>query len=281
MAKKTATAETAIQTTGSTAMAESHDYGDDAVPVGQVAPGYEHQTGQDTTVPFIKLLQPMSPEVVEQKIVGAMPGMWCNTVTGKLYKAPEGLLFVCGTTRHDYGEFVPRDAGGGFVGRHAIDSELVAKAKAASNKFGKYTHPESGNELVETFYMFGAECDDESALGMAVIAFKSTMIKTYKMAMSQLRSHTVVIGDQKRTPPLFAHLMRLTARIDKNEKGTFAIPVFAPAIEGSVARSLLSPSDDRFIMAKACKELVDAGTAKVNYDQQDDLPKGEDGKPLF
>jgi hypothetical protein len=292
MAKKVVAEEQALTTQGTQEIGEAFDYGELAVPAGQLAPGYENQTSEDTALPFLKLCQSNTPEVAESKIDGLAAGMWLNTVTGRFWKNPKGLLFVPSQTTHEYTEYTPRDEGGGFVARHAIDSQVVAKAKAESKSFGEYyvVREDGGkNELSETFYVFGVACDEElpTPLGMCVIAFKSSMIKCYKSWMTQIRSHTIDQGGQKKSPPLFSHLARFTTEGKKNDQGFFHVPVYTPGVEGSVARSCLGPTDERFLMAYACKKMVDAGAAKVNYEKQEgggsagELPKGPDGKPIF
>jgi len=279
MAKKAAVEEsTALETQGTTEMA-AFDYGDDS------GRGFENQTSQDVSVPFIVLLQSISPVVAEQKVAGAQAGMWMNTVTNQLWGNPQGLLFVPGTTRHEFAEFIPRKIGGGYVGRHAIDSEVVAKAKAESKKFGSYfvdTEDRAGygkdgehlgNELTEMFYVFGAFCDDHEPLGMAVLGFKGTMIRTYKNWMSQIRQ-------VKGKPPLFAHLARFTTEGKKNNEGFFHVPVYTPA-NGSVISSLLAPDDPRFLAGKECMEMINSGAAKVNYEQSANPDSEDSGKPPF
>jgi hypothetical protein len=266
MAKNTKTENTEIQTQGTQAMAI--DYGEDAVDVGQVAPGYENHTNEDTAIPFIYLLQSNSPVVAEGKVPGAAAGNWYNSVTGDLFKNPDGLLFVAAATRHEFLRYTPREKGGGFKGRYAIDSAEVAKAKAESKKFGEYFFdgdPE-GDELSETFTVFGAVCTPEGALGMAVVPFKGTGIKCYKNWMTQVRAQTVIINGQKKVPPLYCHFARLTTEFKKNNEGTFWVPKYEPAL-GTVTKSMLAPTDERFQMAKAVKMLLDMGTAKVDYSQ--------------
>lgn len=258
----------ALETTGTKAIA-TFDYGDDAVGISDgPGKGYEHQTAHDNAIPFLVVLQQGSPVVAEQKIPNARQGMIMNTVTKQLWENPEGLLFVPATTRHQYTEFKPRDLGGGFRGQHEIDSPIVKKAIANSKAFGEY-HTDDGNELVETFYVYGAIANmDGSANGMAIFAFTSSKIKVYKNWISVVRAHTITDprGNKVR-PPLYAHLTRITTEMIKKDNNIWNNPIMSPAVKNSVDLSLLAPDDERFMMAKACKELVDSGAAKVNYDQ--------------
>ena len=277
--------EKALVTQGTQAVGAVMDYGDDAVVVGEgPAKGYEHQSAQDGAMPFMVILQPMTPAVSEGTVDGAKAGMVMNTVTKQLFGNPEGVLFVPATTRHQYTEFVPRERGGGFRGQHEIDSPIVKAAVAKSKEFGEYYTPD-GNELIETFYVFGAICSEQGeALYPAVIAFTSSKIKVYKNWISTIRQHTLPHPQdptKKIIPPLYAHLTRLTTEMKKNDKGVFHVPVLRPAIENSVPKSLLDRTDPRFQLAKVCKELVDGGQAKVNYDQAQGENRSDDGPPPF
>lgn len=272
MAKKTAATEELV-TQGTQALS-APDYGDLAAPAGQVAQGFENQSNQDVSVPFIKLAHAMTPAVTEGKVEGLAPGMWFDSVTGRTWKNPKGLLFVAATTSHEYTEFKSLDEGGGFVGRHPIDSPLVAKAKAESKKFGEYfvIREDGGrNELTETFYVFGIACDEDEALpvGFGVIGFKSSMIKCYKTWMTQVRAHTITINGQKRTPPLFAHLNRFTTEVAKKDKFLYPVPIYTPGVNGRISDSLLQPTDERFVAAMSLKDMMDRGIAKVDYAAQE------------
>lgn len=294
MAKKQDTKfeEKSLATTGTTEMA-SYDYGDDAVAPGQVAPGYENQTSQDTSIPFISLLQPISPVVVQQSVEGAVAGMWMNTVSKQLFKGSEGIYFVPSTTRHEYLQFKPRKIGGGFVTRYDITDPIVEAAKKASKKFGEYyvdnledkRTGEDGDELTETFTVIGVLCSDEGeVITPAIIPFKGTMIKCYKNWMQQIRAFQHVTPDgRKQIPPIYSHLARFTTKLEQKNGNNFFVPVFTPAL-GTIRDSLIGPSDDRFMAAKGVHMMVNAGSAAVNYDKatpDDGLPKDADGKPLF
>jgi len=243
--------------------------------------GYDGQTSEDVAIPFINLLQAMSPEVQDDGVEDARPGMLIDSVTGELYKEFE---FTPAFSQHVYVEWIPRDAGGGIVTTHGLDSDIVKAAKARSAQFGKYT-TEDGNDLVETFYLFGIVSVDGSPRGMAVQAFTSTKIKAYKAAMTRLRSYTLPLEDGRRiSPPMFAHLLKVTTKQQKNTKGSFYVPSLVPAVENDVAKSLLPTNDIRFQMAKECYELVkegkatadtkgqEAGAASVAGDPEEDMP---------
>jgi hypothetical protein len=110
--------ETALST-------EVLDFGDDA------GLGYENQSNDDIQIPFINVLQGLSPEVTAEDS-DYKAGMIFNTVTQEAVKGSEGMVIVPVTTQHIFVEWIPRDKGGGYVGTHLPESEVVQKAKAES-----------------------------------------------------------------------------------------------------------------------------------------------------
>jgi hypothetical protein len=210
------------------------------------------------TMPIVSLLQSNSPAVEDER---AKAGQWWHTVTEIAYDAP---LFVPSLIQRVYGEFTPRDDGGGFHGHHAADSEVVKRALAESTEFGKFFTPD-GHELIDTFHLYGVLCDDSQPIAMAVVLIKRTAIKPFRAWRNRLRMYRLL---GKRTP-LSAHLTRLSAVKRKNEKGSFYVPSFSPALEDSVFESLLRLDDSRRIGSEEVRNLVLQGNVRVEHDQDD------------
>lgn len=232
-----------------------HDYGDD------VGAGYEGTTNDDFSIPFLNVLQALSPEITgdgREKIEGAEAGNLYNTVTEELLK--DGIEFVPSCREHVYVEWVPRVQGGGYVGRHSVDSEVVKAAKAGASNPNELVS-ESGNQLVETFYLYGVMVQGD-LITPVVIAFTSTKIAVYKRFMTKVNQFTVNVGGKKQRPPLFAHLVRVGSTSQKNKHGSFFNFTLSPA-EGDLEPSLLAPSDARFEAAKQLREAVSSGAARA------------------
>ena len=257
----------------------AYDYGDDANA------GFENQTGEDLAIPFLGLLQALSPQVGDVSdggLEGAKAGMIFNTVTDVVYDGKDGVEFIPALTEHVFVEWVPRSRGGGFVARHEPSSDIVKAAKEGSKTFGRYSTdytetgdekaPFKGNDLTETFYVYGILVGEQ--VEPIVLAFTSTKISVYKRWNTKLNMFTLKHGDRKIRPPLFAHRVRLTTVAQKNNSGSFHNFALAPA-EGDVKSSLLAPDDPRFIAAKECGEMVKSGAARASYETQ----KGGDGTP--
>lgn len=250
-----------------------YDYGQDA------GAGYENQTAADVQIPFITILQDLSPQVKKRDplyIAGAEPGMLLNTVTGEIL--PEGVEFIPSTTEQCFVEWRSRDAGGGFVARHDLDSAIVQKARAEQTFGARYTSPD-GNDLIDTFYMYGLLVIGDR-FEPAVIAFSSTKIKVYRKWNTKTRAFQIAGPEgRKITPPLFAHRVTIGAATEKNAKGEFWNFTLKPAA-GSVAESLLAPDDVRYQAAKKLKEMIGAGMAKAAYESQGDSTEGDADVPF-
>jgi len=252
---------------------EVFDYGDDA---GQ---GFENQDMSDRKLPIIELLQSNSPEVAESK-GKVWAGMFHNTVTGEFY---EEVFFVPAITDHCWLAFVPRDDGGGFKGRHAKDSKIVADAIArndgraigklpvpqpADPKSGK---PQPNHELVENFEIYAILYSKEGEiLGFAMVPFASTKIKVYKAWNSAIGNFAPTISGKKLNPgqvPIFAHRVKMTSESETKATNTYMIPVLSPAEGGDDLKSSLMPKNDpRYVAAKKLHDDVLAGLAKAAYE---------------
>lgn len=243
---------------------EVFDYGEDA------GGGFENQTNKDLQLPWLKLLQGLSPEVTKSTVDGAKPGLWMNTVTKEVYPRDKGFLFVWATTSHKFGIWTPRKEGGGFHGHLEIDDPRVLKAVENAEEFGQYKDPaDPTKQLVECHYVFGVLCDEDGyAQGMAVIPFKGTAIKPYRSFNTRLDGFRLrAPGRKPQKPPLYAHLTRITSEEAKNKKGEFYIPKFQSYDPRGLLWSLLKQDDERFQLAKTCCEQQNEGKLKVDYEK--------------
>lgn len=239
--------------------------------------GFEDHSREDYAIPFLAVLQALSPQVEEME--DAKAGMIINTVTGDLYKGNEGVAVVPSVTKHVYVEWRKRSEGGGFVGVHELDSEVVQRCKA-EQRFGEY-ETEDGNDLIETFYVYGVLVKEDGSHEQVVLAFSSTKIKKYKQWMTKARTIMIPAGGRKINPPLFAHRYRLTTVKEKNKKGEFYN--FAVGFDGqNAAECRLAPDDEVFQAAASMRTLVNEGAARAAYESQAAAGGDEDtGAPPF
>jgi hypothetical protein len=259
----------------------AYDFGADA------GAGIADASQAEMAIPFITILQALSPQVDgDSALEGAKSGMIFNTVTGQMVDGKEGIAFVPATRQHVFVEWVPRGKGGGFVAMHAPNSEVVLASKQAAQEsgaeFGKLVTAE-GNDLIETFYLYGVTVEsDGTPTGPAVIAFKSMFIKKYKQTISKLR-YLLVAGPQgsKVNPPIYANQLLVKSIADSNKKGKF-YNFDIGFLNGDGLSSLMAPTDPAYEAAKDLKASIDAGTAKADHaSTTNDSADTEDGGKQF
>ena len=249
--------------------AEMLDYGDDS------GVGYEGQTSNDLSLPWINVLQDGSPQV-KDKQSHYTAGMLYNTVTHEGVKGDKGLVIIPVYKRRHYVEWVPRDSGGGFVATHEAESEVVSKAMAESTAFGKYSY--KGNDIVETFelYFLILDPDDptsESSIGFGVTAITSKKIKPFKdwtTALNLVAYRKFGIPNQ---PPLFANRVRFLTFTDTHKSFTYENVKFLPLNPDTdkmpgIISSLVGKDSPLYNEAKNLREMILNGLAKVDYTTQ-------------
>lgn len=280
MATNNDQSDEALQTQQAPGALAEYDYGDDE------GAGWSNTSKDDYAIPFLVLLQALSPQCKRPTDPLVRPGNFYNTITERAYDGAEGVLIVPATTRHAFAMFVPRDDGGGYRGELSPDDPIVAAAIKASTEYGKYTIADPSDakkvlQLVETFYVYCMLVDEARPLGYALLAFTSTKIAAYKRWMTRMRGVEIPKpGGGVIQPPLWAHLTRVKSEDEKNKKGEFSVIALSPGDPRGMVQSLLKPKDPRFIAARELAELVNSGKAKVDFSQQDGGGQGEGASPF-
>lgn len=256
MAKSTAVATT---DTKSSAMAV-YDYGADA------AIGHGDISGADVSLPFLNVLQGISPEVADNNPEGARAGMFLNSITKELYDGEKsGVVFQPVYFEKKFIEWVPRAQGGGFVGAYDPGAPEVRAAQqhsaAKGLDYGKLETP-SGNQLVETLTYYGQILSDdgETAVGFAALSCSSTKIKPAKAF------NTVFTTTLKGKVPIIAWRTRLMTVKEKNDQGTYSNIQFKPFGENWTS-GFIAPDSPLFAEGKALREMIESGKAKVDHSQ--------------
>ena len=253
--KKTATADaTELVAQDNTTVASYSGYED------MESSGFENQDKRDYALPFLTILQGLSPQLKDDKSL--RQGLLFNSVTGEAFDGDEGVRFIPCATRHSFLEYVPRKLGGGFVAEHKLDSEVV-KNCLETQDFGKYTV--GTNELIETYHVYGI-IDGEDGPCHAAISFKSMSIKKFKGWMTQARTIQIQLESGKRiNAPLFSHAYRLRTIAETNAKGDFYN--WNIKFDGeNAAACRLAPDSELVQMAVALNKVVQEGKVNVDHD---------------
>jgi len=214
--------------------------------------GFEEVTQDDIQIPFLRILQQMSPQINKKEasyIEGASGGDIFNTVTNKYWDGTEGVTVIPVYFQMKLLEFVPRDQGGGFVGELSATSE---EAKSATRDQGTGMEMlSSGNELVRTAQYYIKIVHEDGALENAIVDMKKTQLKKSRLWMSMQMM-------QKRngiTLPSYACTYRLKTVEDGNDKGSWNT--------WSISHEGMIPSVEAY---NDCKELhgsISSGALKI------------------
>jgi hypothetical protein len=227
----------------------SFSYGDMA------GAGFENMGADDQVVPFVRMLQALSPEVAKksERIEGARAGMFINTATRDVF---EDFVFVPVSTRQVYVEWRDREKGGGVVAQHEVSSPVVREARDRASRFNDLRTAD-GNTLVQTYYVAGLMLEDaDDCDGTPVmLAFTSSAIKAYKQGIGGLLKFS-------RSAPLFAHRLRISSTEMENDRGawnTWAIGPVNPVAgnwRAGTSASLIDPSGPQGALLQAASEFL-------------------------
>ncbi len=232
------------------------DYGDD------LGAGFEDTTSEDYAMPFLGILQDLSPAVKEGLVEGAEIGMFINTATNAIFKGDPGLRAVPCYRQRKFIEWVPRNNGGGYVGEYEPDSPEVKKAKDEATEFGKFKI--GANDLVETYIVYWVILNDEDEpIAQVVSSFKSMFIKKYKNFMTTANQ----IRYNGKPAPIFAHVYRLKTVSETKPGGTFYN--WDIRLDGKDAESSrLNPASLAYQSAKVLHQMAKEGRTKVDHDKE-------------
>jgi|CXWL01.1.fsa_nt_gi hypothetical protein len=253
-------------TTNTTALAAVNDYGEDS------GAGFESNDTRDKMIPFLTILQDLSPQVKgETKVPGAEIGMLYNTVTGELWPADKGVVIQPVMKHRLWVPWIPRAKGGGFPEDHPpmeSDNPVVLRLLEAVGGRPKGALPLVKNakgevevEVVETVYLYAFILNDEGneIAGPAMIAFKSTGIGPWRQWNTSMEL-------LKGRPPIFANRARLKTTDHKNKVGQISKNWLIQPFKENWAASLISPATEAGLLAQAKDFIaqIKGGLVKVD-----------------
>lgn len=244
---------------------------------GDYGAGFEGADKDSFAIPFLQLLQKMSPMVDEDNpkyVPGAKAGMIYNTVTQKLYDVREKpmILIPCSYKR-SFILWGAREGGdGGFKGEVTPEEmDKIIASGTVENVDGKLlVKDDKGNVdakksdyYADTRSHFVIAVDEESGIAApAILSLASSQIKASKMLLTSLQQIKVDTAHGKRTPPTFANRVKLTTQALSNEKGNWAGVRFE--LDGLVTDA------DLYAEAKAFYASIVSGAVKADYSKAAD-----------
>jgi hypothetical protein len=264
--KETKTDVSVVEQT-STALAVSDD-----MFAADAGSGMEGATAESFAIPFISVLQKMSPQVDEADgafVDGAKAGMFFENVTNTLTDGKTGVSVVPCAYRRVFLRWGPRGTpGAGFKGELApeVVAQMRADGKIAELDGRLYVpaadgtvNPATSDRVADTRNHYVLLIDEKTgAWTQALLSLASTQIKKSKMLMSALASVKLTGPSGMYTPPTFANTVRVTSVPESNDKGTWHGVKFE--LTGRVARA------EVYAAAKAFHASVAAGAVEVKYE---------------
>ena len=221
-------------------------------------------------IPFLAILQPMSPQVVDGEIEGAKAGLFINSVDLTLMESP--MVIPCAFQRR-WIRWTPRETGGGYKGEITTAEVNDLRTKGLVKELdGRLYFPEPDgsvnpkkcDRLADTRSHFVLIVDGPHAeVGTpAVFALTSTGIKASKNWLSRIESVKLKVGERVLPAPSFSRVYQLASLKKQNDKGTWWTPEVSPV--GEVANTGL------YAQAKAFHASVTAGSVQVAHDTIDE-----------
>lgn len=192
---------------------------DDLLSLGT---GLEDTSSEDFAIPFLQLLQALSPQLNKNDgkyIKGAEQGNIFNTVTGEATDGDEGLVVVPCYYQKKYLEWAPRESGGGLINTHTSRDILSQTTK---NERGQFVLS-NGNYIAETAHFYVMVCnEDETEWTQAVIAMTSTQLSKARKWVSQMKQRRVKnSAGQMVEAPMFLFKYRLKTVAEQNDRGSW------------------------------------------------------------
>lgn len=251
--------------------------------VGETNPGFDHfaEFGQDASgfeeinmdtmsIPFIKIVQDISPQLKKSKpefIPEAQAGMFFNSVSERLYDSP--IKIVIGKFERYYIEWKANR--GPFVATHSVEAiEGKRMQELARDENYRLYDPKTGNTFADT-YIYYVVLPDFMEEGVCIISMTSSAIKEAKKLNRNLTS-TMIPGTTKKALPYFMvwNVAVVEMSSDKGDwysiKFTFNSFVTQPQLEHVVEERKALPQktlDLSLLDTSAGKvEVVDEGEVK-------------------
>lgn len=206
---------------------------------------------QDVAIPYLYVLQTMSPQVNPDSakfIEGARAGMLYMTALERVFDGrDDGLTVVLCHYERLIVEWRQREAGGGFVGWHEPDSEIINKAKP--NEKGLLVLP-NGNVLTETAYHY-VLVNVGDRWSQAIMPLKSTGLKVSRKVNYELA--TTYVPGTKDPAPRF--LYEWTLKTVKEQRDQYTWSNVSLRKNGMTSREV-------YVMARAFAAMAAKGTLK-------------------
>ena len=181
--------------------------------------GSENVTANDIAIPFIGILQKMSPECDDdspERLPNAKAGMIFQNVNKLMWQKDEGLEVVPCAFDRKIVEWIPRESGGGLVAIHEMNTPLMREAKPNEKKVP--TLP-NGHQLIDTSTHFVMYEGPMGGWEPAIISMKSTAQKKSRLWNSLIAQQ--LIPNTAQPAPRWLFKWRLTTALEPKDQNNW------------------------------------------------------------
>tara|TARA_R100001440_G_scaffold15874_3_gene26933 strand:+ start:511 stop:1299 length:789 start_codon:yes stop_codon:yes gene_type:complete len=190
-------------------------FDDDLLSAGT---GLEEASADDYAIPFLRVLQSMSPQLKKSDgkyIQGAEEGNLFNTVTETVYDGTEGVVLIPCAYKKKFIEWVTRENGGGFVDDSHPATILKSCKKDDSGRFIL----ENGNQISETAEYYCIVAQDENAPEQVLLSLTSSQLGFSRRWNTMLNNARVQNAKGETVPaPMFSYMYNLTTIPQSNDQ---------------------------------------------------------------
>ena len=250
-----ATENTAVAVVDQKSVAiEGYDY---AELIADQKKGSEGVSADDIAIPYIGILQGLSPQCIEGKegaIEGARPSMFFNNVTNEIFEGRKnGIFLVPAFYRKQWLMWKTREAGGGLVG--VYDTAAILE-QCTKNEKGQFVYNNDKDAVVyETAQQFMLMLDMQTGeTSRVVFSMKSTALKANRKLNHAIDSAKIP-GHPTISAPRFMFAYQVTTFLEEKANNSWWSPEFT-RMKDPVSKGV-------YDQAKAYYELVSSGKAKL------------------
>lgn len=229
--------------------------------------GFEQVTKDDLLIPFLRILQAMSPATKKREstyIEGAEEGMFINSALGTLWDGAEGISIIPCAFARRYVEWEP-GGNGKLIADHGSDSKILERATVDGPRW------KIGNNVLQLsgdFYVLYMRPDGD--WGKAIISLAKTQYKKSRRWLTALTDFTIVGNGGKRfNPPMWYRTWKMTAVPESNDQGSW----FGFKMEPSGLITSVENFQDVYQIAKGFHDQVSSGAVR-SVPLEDEGPEG-------
>ena len=222
--------------------------------------GLQTITTDDMAVPFLRVLQKMSPQLAKRDgayIEGAEEGQIFNTVTGELWDADEGLRVIPCAYNFKYIEWRPRAAGGGIANVYTRDEVLPETHKNEK----KQDETNDGNLLMATAEHYIMLLGSDGSTSQAVVSMSSTQLKYSRKWNSVVNQQTISTKEGIQRAPMYSRVYVLKTFGETNDAGDWSS--WGITLEGPVTDIVA------YRAAKTFSKAVNTGDVQAKHVAED------------